>query len=324
VSRTPLFSTYRQGENRVTSSLLAVFERVGLDLVERLLGAAAGESSLQLVSFANQSGKGGSGVPDAVVSARFRFLFEVKTARGAIRGPDAEQQLRRHLARLDGSYGEERLFVVTPDGTEPDLLKSLDDPRVRWLSFHALAQAIDELLGDSTEPAGERDRYLLRELLALFHNDVLLATEDTVIVAARDAYHYYLDHGAYICQPNRSFKPHLERMGFYLAKEIRPEVPAILAHHQQVLFSFDEADRLEGEGEPQAAILAAVIRTAIAGGDREADTSYDVFLLSRPDDSRSLVLERAVVHTGAGAWTQQQRYARADRLRMARTTDDLA
>jgi hypothetical protein len=323
MSRTPLFSTYRQGENRVTSSLLAVFERIALDLVERLVGAVVGESSLQLVNFTNQSGRGGLGVPDAQVSARFRFLFEVKTVRGAIAGDVAEAQLRRHLDRLDGSYGDERLFVLTPDGHEPELLKALSDRRVRWLSFHELAQAIEEVLDDPAEPADERDRYLLRELLALFYNDVLLATDDTVIVAAREAYGYYLRHGAYICQANRSFKPDLARLGFYLGKEIRPELPSILARRKQVLFSPDEAERLEVDGGAEDAGLAAVIREALLEGDREEDTSHDVFLLSPPDDPRTLLLAQAVAHVDRGAWTQQQRYTSVERLRSARTTRDL-
>jgi hypothetical protein len=54
MSKNPLFSTYRQGENRVTSSMLAVFERIDPSLLEEILAAAAGESSLQMVSFANQ------------------------------------------------------------------------------------------------------------------------------------------------------------------------------------------------------------------------------------------------------------------------------
>jgi hypothetical protein len=34
MSLKPLFSTYRQGENRVTASLLAVLSRLGTDLTE--------------------------------------------------------------------------------------------------------------------------------------------------------------------------------------------------------------------------------------------------------------------------------------------------
>ena len=54
MTKNPLFSTYRQGENRVTSSMLAVFERIDLSLLEAILASAAGESSLQMVSFTNQ------------------------------------------------------------------------------------------------------------------------------------------------------------------------------------------------------------------------------------------------------------------------------
>ncbi|MDT0330582.1 hypothetical protein, partial [Nocardiopsis lambiniae] len=51
VSCTPLFSTYRQGGNRVTSSMLAVFERIGLSLVEEILAKASDEATLETVCF---------------------------------------------------------------------------------------------------------------------------------------------------------------------------------------------------------------------------------------------------------------------------------
>jgi len=79
MAKNPLFSTYRQGENRVTSSMLAVFERIDLSLLETILAAAAGESSLQMVSFTNQPPSKGRSVPDARISANFAYWFEVKT-----------------------------------------------------------------------------------------------------------------------------------------------------------------------------------------------------------------------------------------------------
>ena len=114
MSKGPLFSTYRQGENRVTASMLAVFERIDLALVERLLGAASGESELQMVEFRNQDA-GDESVPDASISADFRYLFEVKTERTSAVD---ETQLRNHLTSLAG-HGCERLFVLTPDVDEP-------------------------------------------------------------------------------------------------------------------------------------------------------------------------------------------------------------
>jgi hypothetical protein len=67
----PLLSTYRTGENRVTSSTMAVFERIDLALVQELLRAVTGMGSeLQAVSFENQVAAPDT-VPDAQISARF-------------------------------------------------------------------------------------------------------------------------------------------------------------------------------------------------------------------------------------------------------------
>ena len=126
MSKNPLFSTYRQGENRVTSSILAVFERIDLSLLETVLAAAAGESSLQTVTFTNQPPGSGHSVPDARISARFAYWFEVKTTCGAVNG----HQLREHLTSV-GDGGEERLFVITPDAEQPEVITTLDDARPR-------------------------------------------------------------------------------------------------------------------------------------------------------------------------------------------------
>ena len=64
-----IFSTYSQNENRVTASLLAVLERVGLDITERIVAGATGEASLELVTFANQPSRGSAGIPDGEIRA---------------------------------------------------------------------------------------------------------------------------------------------------------------------------------------------------------------------------------------------------------------
>jgi len=85
----PLFSSYRAGENRVTSSTLAVFERIDLALMQELLATATSAGAeLTTVTFDNQV-VGDASVPDARISARFTWWFETKTTRGgyAGRGP---------------------------------------------------------------------------------------------------------------------------------------------------------------------------------------------------------------------------------------------
>lgn len=111
----PLRSTYRAGENRVTSSTMAVLERIDLALVQELLEAASGTGGeLRTVVFENQIVEKDS-VPDARISARFTWWFETKTARGgyATEGHDREQ-LRSHSKKLEVD-ADARLFVLTPD-----------------------------------------------------------------------------------------------------------------------------------------------------------------------------------------------------------------
>lgn len=183
--KNPLFSTYRQGENRVTSSFLAVAERIDLSLLERLLGAASGETgALQMVTFRNQPAGDGS-VPDARISARFSYWFEVKTDRGAL----GRKQLKDHLTLLDKDDADERLFVVTPDPKEPALIEEMEaGGRLVWFSFADLHAAIDEALDEPTGTVSEHNRFLLRELQALLREDGLLDSDDVLAVAAREGY----------------------------------------------------------------------------------------------------------------------------------------
>ena len=124
---TRLFSTFRHGENRVTATMLAVLQRLDLSRLERLLGAAMGESSLQLVSFDNQPSVADvPGVPDGRVAGSFALWIETKTTTDSV----DEAQLHRHLGHLRGGGTFERLLVITPDVEEPPIVSKLGDPRV--------------------------------------------------------------------------------------------------------------------------------------------------------------------------------------------------
>ena len=203
MAKNPLFSTYRQGENRVTSSMLAVFERIDLTLLERLLAQATGESTLQTVTFVNQPQGQGSSVPDGRISAHFAYWFEVKTSLDSLH----EVQLREHMASLESMGGDERLFVITPDLAEPSAMERVDDARIKWFSFAALSDAIDVALRDPRGIVTEQARFLLRELQALLEIDGLLDIENVVVVAAREAYPEYLERAAYVCQSGRASGP---------------------------------------------------------------------------------------------------------------------
>jgi hypothetical protein len=326
MAKNPLFSTYRQGENRVTSSMVAVFERIDLSLLESVLAAASGESSLQMVSFTNQPAGKGHSVPDARISARFAYWFEIKTSRNAL----GQVQLAEHLSNLDDE-GEERLFVITPDAQQPEVITAFGDPRVVWFSFRSLHEAIDSVAKDPAGLMPEQARFLLRELQALLVEDGLVDNDDVVIVAARFAYPEYLKHSVYICQDGRAFRDGLTHMGFYANAAIQAHVPCIRHREDHVMFTADEATTRKASSGTDR-MLGEIIETALAAGTREAGKQYQIFLLSELEDPETVCLARPIENDTVSesgrpwAWTLGQRYVSLTGLTQAgiAVTSDLA
>jgi hypothetical protein len=148
-------------------------------------------------------------------------------------------------------------------------------------------------------------------------------TQDTVIVAARAAWGYYLRHGAYVCQGGRSFRP-VQWMGFYRSKQIEPLVAEILDRRDNVAFTWDNQRHLIESPDDDDFAIARVIEFSLIEGSRHEGDRHGVFLLSREDDSRTFTLDAPIQHRGTSAWTMHQRYTSLDRLARAQTTEDLS
>jgi hypothetical protein len=149
-----------------------------------------------------------------------------------------------------------------------------------------------------------------------------VADADTVIVAARDAYHSYLATNAYVCQPLRSFRDRIRYLGFYKDKAIQPTVAAIRHRRKSVVFSRDEVTRLRASGDPVDAEVASLIERRLADGPDGRE--HQVFLLSGRDEPDTVMLPSTIAHMGRGAWTQAQRYTSSSALRSSSTTDELS
>ena len=326
----PLFSTYRQGENRITSSTLAVFERIDLALVQDLLSKACGGADLPAVTFRNQVGGAGAAVPDGLIMARFAWWFETKTVVGcyATEGHSCDQ-FRKHTKQLeDDPYA--RLFILTPDPVRPSWLAAPDCVsehvlgRVLWLSFRDLADTIAKVISDPTRVVGEQTRFLLAELVALYENDGLLTADDTVIVAARWAWPEYREVSAYVCQPqpDRTFREGLTHFGFYADSAIQPLIARIRTHYPTVVFTHEEATRRHAAGEPE---LADLIEQLLENGTRDEGQPYGVFLLSGPSDPETIDLDHPIVNDVKAqsgrpwGWTLNQRYTSLKALQSGAT-----
>lgn len=317
---TNIFSTYSQGENRVTASILAVLGSLSLHRIERLIGALLEQAEFELVRFQNQPSRGAPGVPDAEISSSCRILVETKTVPNAVR----RDQLERHLQRLDASTERfQALLVLTPDDDTPPAVTDLAHENLVWASFARLDQSIDELLDDPHEVISEREAFLLRELQAMLAGENLLRNPvDVVIVAAHHAWPEYLRHSAYICQANRPFQQ-VQRLGFYSHGVVNPLIPRILA-------SFDEVELQRG-GATGDERFDALVDTLLADPNsaRSPGETYKIILLTSPDDPETLKLDKPIpndlkARTGKNwAFTMSQRYVMEEALLGAKATSDL-
>ena len=327
MSRRPLFSTFSQGENRVTGSMIAVFERLDLETLRTVLAAACGDAEMQLVRFELQPrSKAGPSVPDARISGSFDYLFETKTTFDAISSPN---QVLKHLKAFSGRPEvDERLFVVTPDAVVPAAVSQIKDSRVVWFSFKTLDQAILDVLHDENTPEEERlvlrtdERALLREFHAFLSEERLLGREDTIIVAAGWAYGFYQDTGTYVCQSGR-FRPGRTHLGFYRSKQIEQEIPRIEYQEDGVLFTRAEAAKRRRSNSDHQRQIAELIERGLSQGTHVDGATHQVFLLSPLGSPDTVVLQQAITHDRPGPWLRQHRYVYLEILREAQTTDDL-
>lgn len=324
-----IFSSYSTGENRVTASILAVLRCLALPRIERILGALMEDAEFQLVRFQNQPAKGGKGIPDGEIGSSCRLLLETKFVRNGLN----QDQLKRHLERLDTSTEKDRMvLVLTPDDAAPNLIGDINDERLVWSSFAALNQAIDEMLSgeeNEKEVISEREEFLLRELQKMLIAEGLIgSSKEVLVIPARQAWEFYKEHHVYSCPSGRAFQP-VKYIAFYTGNEIRPLVPKILDEPPDPVII--ERGKYHGRlGEVVNEILERHEKgTLPAGWDLGPGRHLKVFLLSAPDAVETVKLAEAIINdlTSSNgqriAFTQNRRYASLEALRKAKKTSEL-
>jgi hypothetical protein len=279
----PLFSTYTQGENRVTSTVIAVLENINNQLAEDVLEALTDESDLSLVSFDNQV-TGVDSVPDAAIRSSTALWFETKTSRNSV----DKQQLENHLKALEeGEADLQRLIVLTPDERIPNEVAEIDDERTIWVNFDSLVDTIETVLERdvgsveaSMSVPTEREAFLLRELVRFIYDEKLVSgKEDRVlVVAARKAWPEYEEHGLYFCQPNRSFKP-VSYMAFYKDGKLEPVVPRVTDSVESIELTQESVRSHDGVSASQREhLLETVKQLREEESERYGETQKVIFL----------------------------------------------
>ena len=284
---TNLFSSYRQGEDRVTSTFLAVLQRLSLPNIDRILGTLLQENSFSLVTFQNQP-KGIGSRPDGRIGTGSSIWIETKTSPNAVR----RDQVETHLDALrDG----ENLLLLTPDRTQPAGLPK----KVIWSGFDTLVHSIEEILEDKEEPPSEREAFLLREFVSMLRQDGLIGSTQSrvMVLAARAAWPMYESLGVYRCSIDKPMARlrDSDYMAFYVAGEVKPLVPSI----KSVIESIDmyQPGTYESLGNLQKKLVGE-LREKIDRHQQQHEftQSFKVIFLSHPDDEETIRLQGPIIN----------------------------
>jgi hypothetical protein len=325
----PLFSRYSQGENRVTASILAVFERISFALVERILQILCEETNISLLQIENQIViKGADSIPDGVIRASFAYWIETKVVQNSV----SLDQLNRHLESIEkeeAKFTKKKLLVLTPDFEKPKVMESLNPDLVIWASFNDLYSAIVEItatdeswLSSNFSLPSEQERFLLRELVQMLIAERLInngKSDAVLIVPARAAIGDYRNFSIYVCQPARSFQ-RIEYIGFYHNGIIDRCIAKILYEPIEEVSLTKEALE-EANLTPGVQALAPEVKTLLhelvdklEAAGRDIGGTNKVFFLSSSDSPDTIKLKQDIkndLRNASGrpyAFTQGQRY----------------
>lgn len=316
-----IFSTFSQGENRITSQFFEVLFQLSYSTSNKIIRFILDNEKFDVVEKKNQYKTDKySSVPDYMIRSKFNILVETKNKSGLIN----EKQIKEHIKVLEDEVcGNDYLLVLTPDGERPPLLDKVGDDRICWCSFESIYDFIDsEILNNSSIFVSEHEVYLLKHIMQFFREENLckVVKKEVVIVAAKGAWPEYEKFSAYICPVNRNFS-NIEYIAFYAGNEIKPCVAKILKHYSRVDFS-------AGSDNGDSKLNELVGRISVEGNfDRSGNfqqifilsdkSSEDTFLLSAP-------LENDCVKDGKRvAAVQKFMYTTLKALESSRTISDL-
>ncbi|MDY0985660.1 hypothetical protein SOM10_17300 [Microbacterium sp. CFBP9023] len=144
-----------------------------------------------------------------------------------------------------------------------------------------------------------------------------------VVVPARSAWPFYLELGAYVCQPDRFFRQ-ISHIGFYVEGAVQREVAKVLERVDHVSWVPEEISRRMSSGSDHDRRIGTIIRRSRElGWD---GNEYQLFILTRPDSDGyrdgHVTLNSSLSNQRVGrgsAWVQRQRYVGVEALQQAQS-----
>ncbi|MEU7138435.1 hypothetical protein ABZ942_03170 [Nocardia sp. NPDC046473] len=319
--------------------VLAYLEVMLRNAVDRELSVYAEESKRKLPWFLCPSitGEATEAIARSIEATRTR-LRNISPARDS-RDQIVAGQTFGFWSELFGGKHEElwraalsKALPGTPSGRRKNVTAKLERlrPFRNRLAHHdsLLAQDIlfhlDEMLAlaEWISPAARAWLEERERVTAVYRRRPVMPV-DTLVVPAQSAWGLYEKCFAYICPPARNFRP-ATYLAFYADKEIKPAVPRILYHRDNVEWTAAEAARLAGlQGDSYRNDRKISASQSLGPW---TDGRYQVFMLSRNGDSSHIQLKAGIPHRQVGrgsAFVQRHRYLSHHSLQSASDTGQL-
>lgn len=324
-----IFSTYSTPENRVTSTILAVFEKLNTATVARILQVLTDDSTLELIEYVNQV-KSPDSVPDGRIKGLFDYIIETKVVPNAIK----INQIENHLMFL--KYDFSKLLILTPDYEYPNVLEGLEQEardKIIWGNFDKINEGIDSVLQE-TILLLDREKFLLLELKGFIINERLISEDysrKVLIVPAGFAWEFYKSYSIYRCQPNRTFKP-TSYLGFYADRQIKQYFPKILGYVDNLNIQKEDLNKISvvtvnGTSEDLIKQKLFIIKSTLKPNEWNEYYKFiiltdlldqDTFVNANPIDN-----DKSSYSDKVTAFVQKQTYLNIDQLHGKRLTSEL-
>ena len=297
ISQKSIFGEYKNGEDRVTAALLQIFRLGGPELMNSVFE----DFNINLDAQVNTQVKkiGSKSRPDGELTANYHVFIESKIYPWDINKEHNVAQLQEHLKLIKAERAV--IIYITVDKTKPMEIPNRED--VYWTTWTDITQRLKKY-----NPSFNKDvmSFLADQFKLLVDNVVFSRIDDTtdenrvLIVGGRFAEGIARNYGFYSCQSGRKFKKS-KYIAFYFNKRI--------SHY------------LEIEGEPRSVKTLEEVK----------DLLPEDYLLSDEDRKPhtfikfniGYTINEPITHDYPNPFVQRQRYTTIEKLRSAKTTDDL-
>lgn len=324
-----IFSTYSITENRVTSTILTVFERLNSSTVTRILQVLMEDSTIELIEYENQV-KYSDSTPSGRIKGLFDYFIETKIIPNGIK----KKQIENHYKLL--KYDFSRLLILTPDYEYPKVLNELNNDikeKIIWGNFDKITDGIDSVLQEPTLLL-DREKFLLLELKEFIVNEKLIAEDysrKALIIPAGNAWDFYKKYSIYKCQANRTFQPS-NYMGFYADKQIKMYFPLILGYIDNLNIQVNDLNKIKINtinGASEESIKNRLIDIKKKLQPNEWNKNNKFIILTDITDSKTLKIDNPInndktSYSAKGtAFVQKQTYLNIDDLKGKTLTSQL-